>query len=128
MEEEPPEEDNPDGVPKFKPENFSWTSYDGNPRNYVQVLKRLKMFPVNVIKSEDCRSELIKSIITHLNSYSKKEENKYNGMINIINVGENIPEETSKVVNNLCSIDVFVELLGNNELIKQKEELPIISP
>ena len=25
-EEEPVEEDNPDGVPKFKPENFTWTS------------------------------------------------------------------------------------------------------
>ena len=122
VEEEPPEEDNPDGVPKFKPENFSWTSYDGNPRNYVQVLKRLKMFPVNVIKSEDCRSELIKSIITHLNSYSKKEENKYNGMINIINVGENIPEETSKVVNNLCSIDVFVEENTEENKQENKEE------
>ena len=44
VEEEPPEEDNPDGVPKFKPENFTWTSYDGNPRNYVQILKRLKMY------------------------------------------------------------------------------------
>ena len=119
VEEEPPEEENPDGVPKFKPENFSWTSYDGNPRNYVQVLKRLKMFPVNVIKTEDCRSELIKSIKAHLNSYSNKEENKYNGMINIINVGENVPDETNEIVNNLCSIDVIVE--ENNEE-KNKEE------
>ena len=39
-EEAPPEEENPDGVPKFKPENFSWTYYDGKPRNYVQILKR----------------------------------------------------------------------------------------
>ena len=67
-EEEPQEEENPDGVPKFKPENFKWTSYDGLPRNYVQVLKRLKMFPVNVIKSENCRDDLIKIIKTHLDN------------------------------------------------------------
>ena len=58
-EEEPQEEENPDGVPKFKPENFKWTSYDGQPRNYVQVLKRLKMFPVNIIKSDKCNSTKI---------------------------------------------------------------------
>ena len=117
-EEEPVEEDNPDGVPKFKPENFTWTSYDGNPRNYVQVLKRLKMFPVNVIKSEDCRNDLIKTIKEHLNNYLKKEENKYNGMISIINVGENIPEETNEIINELCKNDIIIE--ENNEE-KEKE-------
>ena len=111
-EEEPPEEENPDGVPKFKPENFSWTSYDGNPRNYVQILKRLKMFPVKVVKAEDCRNELIKAIKEHLNNYVKKDENKedkYNGMISIINVGEKVPEETIEIVNDLCKIDEIIE-------------------
>ena len=89
-EEEPQEEESPDGVPKFKPENFKWTSYDGQPRNYVQVLKRLKMFPVNAIKTDKCREELIKAIKTHLDNFGKKEENKYEGIINIINVGDNI--------------------------------------
>ena len=60
-EEAPPEEENPDGVPKFKPENFSWTSYDGIPRNYFQILKRLKNFVVEEIEgNEQCREELIK--------------------------------------------------------------------
>ena len=116
-EEEPPEEENPDGVPKFKPENFTWTSYDGNPRNYVQVLKRLKMFPVKVVKSDNCRDELIKAIKEHLNNFGKKEENKYNGMISIINVGDNIPEETNKIVNDLCNIDVI-----NEEVEEEKEK------
>ena len=117
VEEEPVEEDNPDGVPKFKPENFSWTSYDGNPRNYVQVLKRLKMFPVNVIKSENCRNDLIKVIKEHLNNYAKKDENKYNGVISIINVEKGVQEETTEVVNNLCKIDIIVE-----ENIEEKEK------
>ena len=116
-EEEPQEEENPDGVPKFKPENFTWTSYDGNPRNYVQVLKRLKMFPVKVVKSDSCRDELIKAIKEHLNNYSQKEENKYNGMITIINVGDNIPEETNQIVNDLCNIDVI-----NEEVEEEKDK------
>ena len=73
-EEEPQEEENPDGVPKFKPENFKWTSYDGQPRNYVQVLKRLKMYPVDVIKSNNCRDDLIKVIKTHLDKLRKKRK------------------------------------------------------
>ena len=120
QEEEPPEEENPDGVPKFKPENFTWTSYDGNPRNYVQVLKRLKMFPVNVVKTDNCRNDLIKAIKEHLNKYAKKEENKYNGIINIINVGDNIPDETNEVVNDLCKIDVIIEE-NNEDKDKEKE-------
>ena len=95
-EEEPQEEENPDGVPKFKPENFKWTSYDGLPRNYVQVLKRLKMFPVNVIKSENCRDDLIKIIKTHLDNFRKKSENNYEGMISVINVGNDVGEENNE--------------------------------
>ena len=108
-EEEPQEEESPDGVPKFKPENFKWTSYDGQPRNYVQVLKRLKMFPVNAIKTDKCREELIKAIKTHLDNFGKKEENKYEGIINIINVGDNINDETIELVNELGKIDVINE-------------------
>ena len=120
-EEEPPEEENPDGVPKFKPENFKWTSYDGQPRNYVQVLKRLKMFPVNVIKSDNCRDDLIKVIKTHLDNFSKKEENKYEGMISVINVGKEVNEETDEGVNNLCKIDVYVEEKEENKKKKKKK-------
>ena len=118
-EEEPQEEENPDGVPKFKPENFKWTSYDGQPRNYVQVLKRLKMFPVNAIKTDKCREELIKAIKLHLDNFVKKDENKYEGIINIINVEDNINEETIELVNELGKIDVIVE---EQEEVVQKEE------
>ena len=118
-EEEPQEEESPDGVPKFKPENFKWTSYDGQPRNYVQVLKRLKMFPINAIKTDKCREELIKAIKTHLDNFGKKEENKYEGIINIINVGDNINDETIELVNELGKIDVINEEPEENA---EKEE------
>ena len=122
-EEEPQEEENPDGVPKFKPENFKWTSYDGLPRNYVQVLKRLKMFPVNVIKSENCRDDLIKIIKTHLDNFRKKSENNYEGMISVINVGNDVGEENNENVNKLCGIDIYVEEPEeNNEKEKEKEK------
>ena len=121
-EEEPQEEENQDGVPKFKPENFKWTSYDGQPRNYVQVLKRLKMFPVTVTKSDNCRDDLIKIIKTHLDNLRKKEENKYEGMISVINVG-NVGEESDEKVNDLCKIDLYVEEPEeNNENEKEKNQ------
>ena len=119
-EEEPQEEENPDGVPKFKPANFKWTSYDGQPRNYVQVLKRLKMFPVNAIKTDKCREELIKAIKLHLDNFVKKDENKYEGIINIINVEDNINEETIELVNELGKIDVIVE--EQEEVVEKEEE------
>ena len=92
-EEQPPEEENPDGVPKFKPENFSWTSYDGKPRNYVQILKRLKSYPIKVIDSVNCREELVKMIGEHMDNYIKKDENKYKGLIAMIKVREDVPNE-----------------------------------
>ena len=120
-EEEPQEEENQDGVPKFKPENFKWTSYDGQPRNYVQVLKRLKMYPVNVIQSNKCRDDLINIIKTHLDKLKKKDENKYEGMISIINVGNEVGEEKDEEVNKLCDIDVYVdEPEENKEEEKEK--------
>ena len=78
------------------------------------------MFPVNVVKTDNCRNDLIKAIKEHLNKYAKKEENKYNGIINIINVGDNIPDETNEVVNDLCKIDVIIEE-NNEDKDKEKE-------
>ena len=87
-EEEPQEEESPDGVPRFKPEEYKWTSYDGVPRNYVQVLKRLKMFPVN--RSETDRNnigtELDRVLKEHLDNYEKRAENGYKGVIDVIKV------------------------------------------
>ena len=97
-EEAPPEEENPDGVPKFKPENFSWTSYDGKPRNYIQILKRLKCFPVKAVDSPNCREELVKLIGEHINNYLKKEENKYKGLISVIKIGEEVTKENEEEI------------------------------
>jgi len=77
------------------------------------------MFPVNIIKSDKCREELIKEIKKHLDNFGKKEDNKYEGIISIINVGENINEETDEIVNELCNIDVINE---EEEVIEEKEK------
>ena len=97
-EEAPPEEENPDGVPKFKPENFSWTSYDGKPRNYIQILKRLKCYPVKAIDNPSYREELVKLIGEHINNYLKKEENKYKGLISVIKIGEDATKENEEEI------------------------------
>ena len=85
-EEQQEEEENPDGVPKFKPEDYKWTSYDGVPRNYVQVLKRLKMFPVNTTSADRTTvgTELERVLKTHLENYEKRAETGYKGVIDII--------------------------------------------
>ena len=77
------------------------------------------MFPVNAIKTDKCREELIKAIKTHLDNFGKKEENKYEGIINIINVGDNINDETIELVNELGKIDVINEEPEENA---EKEE------
>ena len=126
-EEEPQEEENPDGAPKFKPENFSWTSYDGKPRNYVQVLKRLKAYPVKFIEASDtCREELIKVIGSHIDNYMARKESGYTGMITIIKINGEVPEETDESVN---KVSRFIEtrreaeILGNRgKLIKDKRK------
>ena len=126
-EEEPQEEENQDGAPKFKPENFSWTSYDGKPRNYVQVLKRLKAYPVKFIEASDtCREELIKVIGSHIDNYMARKESGYTGMITIIKINGEVPEETDESVN---KVSRFIEtrreaeILGNRgKLIKDKRK------
>ena len=87
-EEEPQEEESPDGVPRFKPEEYKWTSYDGVPRNYVQVLKRLKMFPVNRSEADrnNIGTELDRVLKEHLDNYEKRAENGYKGVIDVIKV------------------------------------------
>ena len=80
------------------------------------------MFPVNVIKSENCRDDLIKIIKTHLDNFRKKSENNYEGMISVINVGNDVGEENDKNVNELCNIDVYVEEPEDNEKENEKEK------
>ena len=117
-EEEPPEEENPDGAPKFKPENFSWTSYDGKPRNYIQVLKRLKAYPIKYIEASDtCREELIKVIGTHIDNYMTRKEASYSGMINVIKINGEVPEETDESVN---KVSRFIETRREAEILGNK--------
>ena len=78
------------------------------------------MFPVNAIKTDKCREELIKAIKLHLDNFVKKDENKYEGIINIINVEDNINEETIELVNELGKIDVIVE--EQEEVVEKEEE------
>ena len=102
-EEAPPEEENPDGVPKFKPENFSWTNYDGRPRNYVQILKRLKNFDVNMTefdKSENYGEKLEKIVEEHIEKYDKKDENKYKGIISVLRVTDKETKANEMIVMN----------------------------
>jgi len=117
-EEEPQEEENPDGPPKFKPENFSWTSYDGKPRNYVQVLKRLKAYPLKLIEASDtCREELIKVIGSHIDNYMARKDTGYEGMITIIKINGEVPEETDESVN---KVSRFIETRREAEILGNK--------
>ena len=96
-----PEEENPDGVPKFKPENYAWTNYDGKPRNYVQILKRLKNFEVKIEEMDENNSygnEVEKIIGEHIEKYEKKEENKYNGIISVIKISSKIDKANENCV------------------------------
>ena len=129
-EENPPEEENLDGAPKFKPEDYPWTNYDGVPRNYIQILKRLKMFPVKIIEASDtCREELIKALGNHLDNFMNREELKYKGLITVIKINGEIPVETTEAVN---KISKFVEgrrevdNLGKGKKSKDKGRAGII--
>ena len=129
-EENPPEEENQDGVSKFKPEDYPWTNYDGIPRNYIQILKRLKMFPLKTIEATDaCREELIKALGNHLDNFMNREELKYKGMITIIKINGEIPIETIEAVN---KVSKFVEgrrevdNLGKGKTSKDKGRAGII--
>jgi hypothetical protein len=55
-EEEPPQEEEGDeNKPKFKPELYEWSWYDGKPRNYIQVVRKFtKIEPGN---EKECSGE-----------------------------------------------------------------------
>jgi hypothetical protein len=44
--EEEPIDGDSDAKPKFKPEGFCWTSYDGTPRNYIQIVSKFTKYPI----------------------------------------------------------------------------------
>ena len=127
-EEEPPQEE--EGAAKFKPENFPWTNYDGVPRNYIQILKRLKNFPIKIIEAnETCREELVKALGNHLDNFMNREELKYKGNITLIKISGEVPEETIEGVN---KISKFVEgrrevdNIGKGKISKDKGRVGII--
>ena len=112
---EEPEEENPD-APKFKPEDYKWTNYDGIPRNYVQILKRLKNMPIKVVNIEEnnetVREELIKGLAYHLDNFVNREESKYNGVIEIIKIDPKKPVPEEKIE----------EVYATSELVEKKRE------
>lgn len=74
-EEEPPkEEPEEEGGPKFKPEGFSWTHCDGNPRNHVQVISKFTKYPIT--ECQTTTKNLEKSLIDILYSQIKSNEGK----------------------------------------------------
>ena len=126
-EEQPPEEE---GANKFKPENFAWTNYDGIPRNYIQIIRRYKTFPVKIIEASDtCREELIKALGNHLDNFINREELKYKGNITVIKINGEVPKENVEGVN---KISKFVEgrrevdNLGKGKISKDKGRAGII--
>ena len=78
------------------------------------------MYPVEVVKSNNCRDDLIKIIKTHLDKLRKKEENNYEGNISVINVGNEISDEANENVNELVNIDVYVE--EKEENVEEEKE------
>ena len=85
-------EENPEGEqgeegenkPKFKPEDWAWTNYDGKPRNYVQTLHRLKKLPIEqatVERVRDLNPFLLKALTTHMKNW--EEDQTYSGVINL---------------------------------------------
>jgi hypothetical protein len=78
--------ENPEETPKFKPENYAWTNYNGNPRNYIQTLLRLKKLPFehNTLSYDDFASNLLSMIENHL--YYWETDPLYAGMVTLINL------------------------------------------
>jgi hypothetical protein len=74
-------------VPKFKPEIFSWTNYDGNPRDYVQTLRRLKKYPLlqDSISINSINESLMRNLEEHLDEWQRNTDD-YNGIIRLAKV------------------------------------------
>ena len=102
-EEENKEEEADPEHPKFKPEGLKWTDYDGNPRNYIQVLKRLKRYPVSEVNSKDCRKDLVSALGNHIDQFfqEKNEKKGYSGSIHYIKVGDSVNEENCDLINSI---------------------------
>merc|ERR1711957_722812 len=77
--EEGEEKEGEEGKIKFKPEGFSWTNYDGIPRNHVQVVSRFTKYPIK--ECDTTIRDLEGSLIEILNNDIKTKE----GKINLIN-------------------------------------------
>jgi len=86
---EAPQENEADSseVPKFKPELFAWTNYDGNPRNYIQTIKRMNKIPLieDNIKFDTLNDNLMKDLEEHINEW-KNNKNDYSGLIKLTKI------------------------------------------
>jgi hypothetical protein len=56
-------DDDPD-KPKWNPDDFAWSWYDGEPRNYVQILRKFtKTDPAN---EKECSGQEVNDILNNL--------------------------------------------------------------
>ena len=99
-------------------------------KNYIQIIKRYKSFPIKIIEASDtCREELIKALGNHLDNFINREELKYKGNITVIKINGDVPMETVEGVN---KISKFVEgrrevdNLGKGKISKDKGRVGII--
>ena len=74
-------------VPKFKPELYAWTNYDGNPRNYIQTIKRMNKFPLieDRIQFNSFNHNLMKDLEEHINEWNNNK-NDYSGLIRLTKI------------------------------------------
>lgn len=78
-------EENPDEIKKFNPFGKSWSNYNGKPRNYIQILKKLTKLdiisPNKSLNNEEIIKYLNESIFTQINlkeDFMKENDSKRN--------------------------------------------------
>jgi hypothetical protein len=54
--------ENPDEIKKFNPFGKSWSNYNGKPRNYIQILKKLTQLDIISPNKSLNNEEIIKFI------------------------------------------------------------------
>jgi hypothetical protein len=75
------EEDDPD-KPKFNPDEYAWSWYDGQPRNYVQILRKFtKTDPSN---EKECAMKEVSEVVTNLVSGVIKNQ----GVLQLVKVNK----------------------------------------
>ena len=78
----------------------------------------MEAFPLKVIEASDTsREELIKVIGSHIDNYMARKDTGYDGMITIIKINGDVPEETDESVN---KVSRFIETRREAEILGNK--------